>query len=693
MLINNLQSPIFILCPLLVIKYTVIEGIKLINKVFLVLVCAVLVLSGTRTVFYTAVSAIPTSSSFIYLPLIWQRDDHITVMPDGQASWGSTIVLSPSGQTLWVTNPDAGTVTALTTMPLKKVVEIPVGQEPWSLAISTDGRWVYIVDRALGTFITINTQSYQVETSIPIGAEPGAVALNPTGSRAYVSLTSAAEIAVVDTERSDIIAYIPVAPKPYAVAITDDGDSLDEDEQVYVSHFLALPHAGAIETADDSREGRITVIDTGSNSVVNQITLLPDEHGFPNLLAGIAIVNNRAWIPQVRAAPDLPQTLSTTVFAAVSVLDLDTGIEDVTAHLPLNDQSIFGSPVNNPIAVIPAHDGQTLYIVLAGSDLIEVVDISNPQQPQLRRFLATGHNPRGLALSPNGRWGYVMNYLSRSLTVLDLEQLTTVAEIPITSETLSPEVLQGKILFNNASDPQLSLASWISCASCHPDGGTDGVTWMFPDGPRQSPPLWYAGQTAPWHWSAALDELQDVEETLQLIQHGLGLAPGTDPPQLGSPNTGRTADLDALAAFMAQGLRVPAPPPTNGDLELGRSLFQATGCTTCHGGPTWTSSLMPGPAGTLDPDGNGMVDEVLRDVGTYNTLDNRGETGFDPPSLLGAGLTAPYLHDGSMSTLENLLASGHPDPEGVGNGLSTEEIASLATFLRSIGPDTVPIED
>jgi hypothetical protein len=364
----------------------------------------------------------------------------------------------------------------------------------------------------------------------------------------------------------------------------------------------------------------------------------------------------------------------------------------VAARLPLNDQDIFGSPVNNPLAAIPAPDGRTLYIVLAGSDLVEVVDVAEPHRPRLVKFLPAGNNPRGLALSRDGRRGYVLNYLGRSVTVLDLEHLAPLGEVTVTAETLDPQVLRGKILFNNATNPKLSQGSWLSCATCHPDGGTDGVTWIFPDGPRQSPALWYAGQTRPWHWSAALDEAQDVEETIQVIQHGLGLAPGADPPQLGGPNGGRAADLDALAAFLERGIRPAVPPPPAGDLAGGRRLFRAAGCAECHGGPRWTASAMPGPAGALDPDGNGMVDAVLRQVGSHNPLDVRGASGFDPPSLLGVGLTAPYLHDGSMPTLEALLASGHPDPQGRGNGLDTQEIAALAAFVRLIGTGTPPVE-
>jgi cytochrome c peroxidase len=177
-----------------------------------------------------------------------------------------------------------------------------------------------------------------------------------------------------------------------------------------------------------------------------------------------------------------------------------------------------------------------------------------------------------------------------------------------------------------------------------------------------------------------------------VIQHGWGLAPGADPPQLGPPNGGRSADLDALAAFLVSGIRAPTIPPPPPEASEGRAIFEAAGCTACHGGPTWTASKLPGVPGTLDPDGNGMIDPVLRNVGTLNPLDVRGAEGFDPPSLLLAGLTPPYLHDGSMATLETLLASGHPNPQGTGNGLDDEEIVALAAFLRSIGPETPAID-
>jgi cytochrome c peroxidase len=188
-----------------------------------------------------------------------------------------------------------------------------------------------------------------------------------------------------------------------------------------------------------------------------------------------------------------------------------------------------------------------------------------------------------------------------------------------------------------------------------------------------------------------LDEAHDVEETIQIIQQGIGLASGADPLLLGQPLKGRSSDLDALAAFLLQGIRAPAAPASD-DSKRGRQIFVSTGCATCHGGMEWTASALPGAPGELDIDGNGMVDVALHDVGTFSPLDLRGTTGFDVPSLLGVGLTAPYLHDGSMPTLDALLRSGHPDPKNTGHSLTDEEISLLVDFLRSIGLDTPPVD-
>lgn len=175
-----------------------------------------------------------------------------------------------------------------------------------------------------------------------------------------------------------------------------------------------------------------------------------------------------------------------------------------------------------------------------------------------------------------------------------------------------------------------------------------------------------------------------------MIQHGLGLASGDNLATLGTPLAGKSAALDDLAAFLQQGIRPPQIARA-ADVAAGRTLFAQQGCHRCHGGATWTTSALPGKAGTLDADGDGMINNLLHDVGTDNERDVRGKEGFDVPSLLGVGLTAPYFHDGSAASLAELLRAGHPAlPENL-SPLEPAQIAELIRFLRSIGLESEPL--
>jgi cytochrome c peroxidase len=81
------------------------------------------------------------------------------------------------------------------------------------------------------------------------------------------------------------------------------------------------------------------------------------------------------------------------------------------------------------------------------------------------------------------------------------------------------------------------------------------------------------------------------------------------------------------------------------------------------------------------------------DVGRYEiTLDPRDRWAYKTPSLRNVALTAPYMHDGSLATLEAVIAfydrGGIDNPEKsplvVPLGLDAEERAALAAFLRAL---------
>ena len=177
--------------------------------------------------------------------------------------------------------------------------------------------------------------------------------------------------------------------------------------------------------------------------------------------------------------------------------------------------------------------------------------------------------PQGLAVSPDGKTLYVNNFMDRTLGVFDLRPLIERGEAnvtqlatpkSITTEKLSAKVLKGKQFFYDARDPRLAREGYISCASCHNDGGHDGRVWDLTgmgEGLRNTIALQgRAGAQGFKHWSANFDEVQDFEGQIRTLAGGTGLMSdaafnaGTRSQPLGDVKAGLSTDLDALAAYV-----------------------------------------------------------------------------------------------------------------------------------------------
>lgn len=150
-------------------------------------------------------------------------------------------------------------------------------------------------------------------------------------------------------------------------------------------------------------------------------------------------------------------------------------------------------------------------------------------------------------------------------------------------------------------------------------------------------------------------------------------------------------DITALTAYLA-GVLPPEPrTPDERTIDAGRRAFRRSGCNTCHleapgqsGAVVPLATLVPGyrPARETpvaeSPD-LGYDDRIALTPGE----DSIARRGYKVPSLLGLWLSAPYLHDGSVPTLEALLSpergSDAPHPYFIP---SPEERDELTSFLR-----------
>ncbi len=300
---------------------------------------------------------------------------------------------------------------------------------------------------------------------------------------------------------------------------------------------------------------------------------------------------------------------------------------------------------------------------------------------------------------------FVKNFTDRTLTAIDLGNLFNTGDITtqsqqistVSSETLNSQVRLGKQIFYHASDPRMSAEGYLSCATCHVDGGSDGRVWDFTgrgEGLRNTITLRGRQGTAHGnvHWSGNFDEIQDFEEDIRNAFGGSGFLTNTDftntSNPLGTPKAGLNADLDALAAYVSSldQSHIPRSPYRNPDGTLtaealqGEALFVSLNCVSCHSGPRFTDSSLGA--------------ETLHDVGTLRTTSGERLSapldGIDTPSLLGVWNTAPFFHDGSAATLEEVfsVAGGEviPAEQGV---VSAANASIVNTYVEINNDDTV----
>jgi cytochrome c peroxidase len=256
----------------------------------------------------------------------------------------------------------------------------------------------------------------------------------------------------------------------------------------------------------------------------------------------------------------------------------------------------------------------------------------------------------------------------------------------IGAEKLAANVLKGKQFFYDAADTRLARDGYLSCAACHDNGEHDGRVWDFTgfgEGLRKTISL--TGRAGIGHGflhhTANFDEVQDFEGQIRSFAQGTGLMSdaafntGTRAKPLGDKKAGVSADLDALAAYLASLKTFPDSPWRNWDgtltpaAQTGKLVFASAGCATCHAGSKMTIS---GDATKLRD--IGVIKQPTSGKRLGGTL-----TGLDVQTLLGAFATAPYLHDGSAPTLTDAVKAHR------GVSLGASDLASLAAYLQQIG--------
>ncbi|GAA3922920.1 hypothetical protein GCM10022277_18550 [Litoribacillus peritrichatus] len=346
---------------------------------------------------------------------------------------------------------------------------------------------------------------------IDVPSRPFGVVFDERHQQFYVTSFERDKLLVVSFD-GDIIQELATASTPRGLALTDDG-------RLLVTHALT---------------GEISVYDVAQAipQLIKTIQLEDtpfDEkqttpQGKPRLLDNIAIApdGKTAWLPHLLWSFGHDFQFQSTVFPAVSIIDLTPGNE----HERVDERKQLFKQINvvesgnktrivsNPHDITFTEDGNKVIVTLAGSEDLMVFDLSrgqgrkvNKKRHRRKKFQGgakvtqiyrnvPGNNPKGLVVV--GRDLYVQNAMSLNLVKLDIGKPGPFSKVKLAEaefarlvhqDPLSPQMRLGKTLFNNANEadyPGLSMAGdfWMSCNSCHLDGFNFTNRQLMEDGKK-----------------------------------------------------------------------------------------------------------------------------------------------------------------------------------------------------------------
>ncbi len=601
-------------------------------------------------------------------------DNSVSIIRKGEQTVSKTIdvgtepvglAISPDNKTLYVVNAtaadtsDYGTLTGIDVATLQPTFELKLGSDPRGIVLLSNDRAVISLYKT-GELVEVDLKARKVLTPNGIGIYPKANETNQTGTG---GLGSAAFSTFRARAMTDLVAT-PDGTRVFAPVVWAREDPIGRRPTAAGGYYSSGGpcNVGAVASAG------LVVADLGNSNA-------------PVSSGG----SGGALQPQV---DDLTKCISSGTTDdskdyPASTLGQRSTSSDPTVANP--------SPIQGPSAVAVDATGNWLYVVNKESSTVAVMpafrrtgeDLNFQNTGSSVRFVVpVGQGADGIALTRDGKRAFVYSQFDHRVDLLgsvgqdNNYRVTKTASIPVANDTLTGNLVNGRKLFFNATDLRISAGTTtVSCATCHLEGLEDGHTWSFPDGPRQTPALAgrHLSQTAPYHWSGEFGGATDQIAFTAFMKH-------TITERMGGTGLLAEKENQDISDYIES---IPAPKNANlkGALTAvqlrGKHVYETARCATCHGGALLTNNAIV-DVGTLvttgrNPDFAGQ------------TTDLYGKTrGLNVPSLIGIARTAPYLHDGSATTLRARLDNDNNGLHGTTAGLSDGEKDDLVAYLKTL---------
>jgi YVTN family beta-propeller protein len=579
--------------------------------------------------------------------------------------------VSPDGQLLYVVCQDSDEVRVVERKSGKVTASIKVGHVPRGIAISHDGNRLYVTNAWSDTVSVIDAATHEVTQTLPTGFEPSGVVVDHAGGTLYVANRLSGDVSVIDLTTGRETKRLLAGRGASYLSLSPDG------KQIYCSHVY--PNPGAFRSQPISE---ITVIDTENQRVIERKQL----HNVAGLFHIATSSDGKLSIAaQLRPKNLIP--LTHVEHGWVFSDSLAVFGEDVSGRavqVPIDElDRYYALPWG--VAITP--DKSKIFLTTAGSESVTVIDVRSllktvkdrgtnlandlsASAEYVTTRIPVGHNPRGVVLSPDGKRLYVANRLDDTISVIDTKSDKVDSTINLGGPENIDALRRGERLFYTAN---FAFQGQFGCSNCHIDATIDGLQWdLEPDGFGKdivdNRSLENLAGTEPFKWNGGNPDMPTE------------CGPRTEKFFFRSQSFTQQQLTDLVTFVYSLPYRPNRYRLANGELtfaqERGKAIFERTKaknghdipetnqCSYCHGGPKYTN-------------------QKQIDIGSGKSTDRSPV--IDVPQLPNVAYSAPYLHDGSARSLEEIWTVFNPkDTHGVTNDLTKDELNDLVEYLKTL---------
>ena len=308
-------------------------------------------------------------------------------------------------------------------------------------------------------------------------------------------------------------------------------------------------------------------------------------------------------------------------------------------------------------------------------------------------------------------------FISASVMAQQWQALPEIAPVPADNPTTKEKVELGKMLF---FDPRLSSNGTVSCFSCHNvmEGGDDhrptsiGVHDQV--GGRNAPTVWNAAFHSVQFWDGRAATLEDQAKGppanpiemgmsgLDAVADRIARIPGYKPYFDQAFGKGGNITMDNIAKAIAAYERTLITPNSaydryvrgekkamNGQQLRGMQTFADTGCIACHSGANFNGPSMPVGTGffqkfpTFTDNPYVTKYKLMDDTGLMSVTGKAGDKNmWRVPTLRNLAYTAPYMHTGTVKTLDEAVKVMAKSQ--LGKDLPESDVQDIVAFLSAL---------